>query len=54
LVLQIPVVRKDGYDGNVLVFVKTVDGKAKAGTDYVALADDFELHFEHEIKKVIN
>jgi len=49
--VQVPVIRKDGYDGNVLVFVKTVDGDGIAGVDYEPLAEEFELHFEHAVKE---
>lgn len=45
--VKIPVIRKDGYDGNVLVFAKTKDGSAKAGEDYKPLAEEYEVHFEH-------
>jgi len=43
--------RKDGVDGNVLAFVRTVDGTALAGKDFEALGtgnagEDFEVHFE--------
>merc|ERR1719446_1300620 len=42
--------RKDGYDGNVLAFLRTVDGTAIAGKDFEGLGtgeagEDYELHF---------
>jgi len=46
--VSVPVARKDGYDGNVLVFVKTMDGTALAGRHYETLPEDYELHFPHE------
>lgn len=46
----IPLVRKDGNDGNVLAFVKTLDGTAKGGEDFEAL-EEHEVHFEHHIQK---
>lgn len=48
--VSIPVVRKDGHDGNVLAFVKTVSGTAEANKDYKPLAEDYELHFENKAK----
>jgi solute carrier family 8 (sodium/calcium exchanger) len=49
--VQIPVERKDGYDGNVLVFVKTIDGDAVAGVDYEALSEEYEMHFAHTVRE---
>jgi len=49
--VQIPVIRKDGYDGNVLVFAKTVNGDGIAGVDYEALPEEYELHFEHSVRE---
>jgi len=41
--------RKDGEDGNVLVFLKCIDGTAKAGVDYHALEGEAEeVAFAHE------
>merc|ERR1719446_702454 len=47
----IPLKRKDGYDGNVLVFLKSIDGTAEAGKDYVALPDEYEVHLEHDVRE---
>jgi len=45
--VKIPLVRKDGCDGNVLAFVKTVDGTAKVGEDFEALTEaQEEVHFD--------
>jgi len=47
--VEITIERKDGQDGNVLVFLKTSDGTAKAGVDYRALeGDSEEVAFAHE------
>merc|ERR1711988_611535 len=57
--VKIPLERKDGIDGNVLAFVKTMDGTAIAGQHYEGIPEDFEstseddqdprvVHFEHE------
>jgi len=51
--LQIPLVRKDGYDGNVLAFIKTTDGTAKAGEDFTPLTDDYEVHFDDKAREGI-
>merc|ERR1711871_1736737 len=48
--VDIPLVRKDGYDGNVLAFFKTTDGTAKANEDFTPLAEDYEVHFEDKAK----
>jgi len=42
--VRIPMIRKDGYDGNVLAFVSTSDGSAEAGLEYKELKE-FEVHF---------
>jgi len=49
--IEIPLVRKDGYDGNVLAFIKTTDGTAKAGEDFTALPEDHEVHFDDKIRE---
>jgi solute carrier family 8 (sodium/calcium exchanger) len=49
--VKIPIIRKDGYDGNVLVFAKSTDGSAIAGEDYNALSEDCEVHFEHGVRE---
>jgi len=43
--VTVKLVRADGYDGNVLAFVQSLDGTAKVGEDFEALSDDFEVHF---------
>lgn len=62
--VQIPLDRRDGIDGNVLAFVKTMDGTAKAGEHYEAIPEDWEgeaaedprvVHFEHaDQEKTVN
>jgi solute carrier family 8 (sodium/calcium exchanger) len=44
--------RSNGQDGNVLAFLRTQDGTAYAGKDYVALTDDFEVHFEDKVREM--
>jgi solute carrier family 8 (sodium/calcium exchanger) len=53
--IVVPIQRKDGCDGNVLAFIKTVDGTAVAGTDYKPLTDETgEVHFkDQELKAEI-
>jgi len=47
--VSVPMNRKDGCDGNVLAFVKLLDGTAKAGVDYEALTEDQEeIHFNDQ------
>jgi len=59
--VNVKLTRQDGYDGNVLAFLRTVDGSAKAGTHYQSLGgttsdegklEDYEVHFEHEIREM--
>jgi solute carrier family 8 (sodium/calcium exchanger) len=47
--VEIPLIRKDGNDGNVLAFIKTRDGTATANQDYVPLSEDFEVHFDNKV-----
>jgi len=47
--VDIPLIRSDGYDGNVLAFLKTVEGTAKEGLDFVPLAADSEVHFPDKV-----
>jgi len=49
--IEIPIVRKDGYDGNVLAFVKTTDGTAKANVDFEPLPEDHEIHFDDKVRE---
>jgi len=49
--VKLKLLRKDGQDGNVLAFLKTVDGTAKAGEDFVALAEDYEVHFPDKLRE---
>ena len=54
--VDLKIIRKDGYDGNVLVFLKTTDGTAKEGVDYVGLKGEegegeMEVAFSHEDKE---
>merc|ERR1711871_521018 len=44
--------RDNGQDGNVLAFLRTQDGTAVADKDYVALSDDYEVHFEDKVREV--
>jgi len=53
--IEIPLKRKDGADGLVLTFLKTVDGTAVAGEHYEPLvgkegADEYEVAFENGVR----
>jgi len=45
-------VRSNGQDGNVLAFLRTVDGTAKNGVDFIGLSEDFEVHFEDKVREM--
>jgi len=45
-------VRSNGQDGNVLAFLRTVDGTAKNGVDFVGLSEDFEVHFQDKVREM--
>lgn len=49
--VTVKLVRNDGHDGNVLVFLKTVEGTAKANENFIPLSDDTEVHFAHGVSE---
>merc|ERR1711988_1962897 len=50
--VKIPLDRKDGIDGNVLAFVKTMDGTAIAGEHYEGIPEEWEGEGEHDPRVV--
>jgi len=49
--VTIKMVRQDGYDGNLLAFVKTVEGTGKENEDFVGLPEDSEVHFPDHVSE---
>lgn len=51
--VKVSLARSNGHDGNVLAFLRTVDGTALANQHYKPLPEDFEVHFEHEQREAV-